>query len=53
MKFVIIGLAIIIVCFLLLKYWYELKDKRKNIIIKGILGILGVIFAVIMILLID
>ena len=53
MKFVIIGLTIIIICFLLLNYWSKIKVNKKNVIIKVIFGILGIIFAAIMILLIN
>ena len=51
-KYVLIGLAVVILTFLLMNYWPKLKEKTKNKIIASIFGIIGIGFVALISLLI-
>ena len=51
-KYVIIGLAIPIILFIIMNYWSKITDKTKNRIIALIFGFIAVAFVLLISLLI-
>jgi len=51
-KYILIGLGIPIILFLIMHYWSQFTRKTKNKIIASIFGIIAVIFVVLIALLI-
>ena len=51
-KYVIIGLAIPILIFIIMNYWSKISDKTKNKIIALIFGIIAIGFIILISLLI-
>jgi len=52
LKYIIAGLLVIILVFILLNYWPKITDKTKNKMIASIFGIISVGFVVLISLLI-
>ena len=51
-KYLIIGLLVVIITFLIMNNWPKLKDRTKNKIIASIFGIIAIGFVVLISLLI-
>ena len=51
-KYIIIGLAVVIVSFVIINYWGKLKDNSKNKIIASIFAVIAISFVVLISLLI-
>ena len=51
-KYIIIGLFVVIVTFMIMNYWPKLKEKTRNRIIASIFGIIAIGFVVLIALLI-
>ena len=51
-KYIIIGLAVIIVSFVIINYWGKLKESSKNKIIASIFGFIAIGFIILISLLI-
>ena len=51
-KYIILGLIVVIVTFMIMNYWHKLKDTIKNKIIASIFGVIAIGFVVLISLLI-
>ena len=51
-KYLIIGLLVVIITFLIMNNWPKLKENTKNKIIASIFGVIAIVFVVLISLLI-
>jgi len=47
-KYILIGLGVIIIVFLVMNFWSKLSDKSKNKTIASIFGIIAIVFVVVL-----
>jgi len=52
LKYILIGLMVIVGTFIIMNYWPKLKETTRNRIIASIFGVISVAFIVLIVLLI-
>jgi len=52
LKYILIGLMVIVGTFIIMNYWPKLKETTRNRIIASIFGVIAIAFVVLIVLLI-
>jgi len=52
LKYILIGLMVIVGTFIIMNYWPKLKETTRNRIIASIFGVIAIVFVVLIVLLI-
>ena len=51
-KYILIGLAVIIILFFTMHFWSKISEKAKNKAIASIFGVIAIVFVALLVLLI-